>query len=64
MPSGRTTIYKWVAIHWGIHNLIAAEQQRYSTSSMNSSSKKSSSKNQSVEELQQKIAALETVLYY
>jgi transposase-like protein len=59
----RTTICKWVAIHQGIHNLPHTEKQkRYSTSSMNSSPKKSSSQEQSVEELQQKIAALEKQL--
>jgi transposase-like protein len=59
----RTTICKWVAIHQGIHNLPPTEKQkRYSTSSMNSSPKKSSSQGQSVEELQQKIAALEKQL--
>ena len=59
----RTTICKWVAIHQGIHNLpLTEKQKRYSTSSMNSSPKKSSSQEQSVEELQQKIAALEKQL--
>jgi len=59
----RTTICKWVAIHQGIHNLpLAEKQKRYSTSSMNSSPKKSSSPDQSVEELQKKIAALEKQL--
>jgi transposase-like protein len=59
----RTTICKWVAIHQGIHNLPPTEKQkRYSTSSMNSSPKKSSSQEQSVEQLQQKIAALEKQL--
>lgn len=59
----RTTICKWVAIHQGIHNLPPTEKQkRYSTSSMNSSPKKSSSQKESVEELQQKIAALEKQL--
>src|SRR5678816_4832986 len=59
----RTTICKWVAIHQGIHNLRPTEKQkRYLTSSMNSSPKKSSSQEQSVEELQQKIAALEKQL--
>jgi transposase-like protein len=59
----RTTICKWVAIHQGIHNLPPTEKQkRYSRSSMNSSPKKSSSQEQSVEELQQKIAALEKQL--
>jgi transposase-like protein len=59
----RATICKWVAIHQGIHNLPPTEKQkRYSTSSMNSSTKKSTSREQSVEELQQKIAALEKQL--
>jgi transposase-like protein len=59
----RTTICKWVLIHQGIHNLPPTEkQEKYSTSSMNSSPKKSSSNDQSVEELQQKIAALEKQL--
>jgi transposase-like protein len=59
----RTTICKWVAIHQGIHNLRPTEKQkRYSTSSMNSSPKKLSSQEQSVEALQQKIAALEKQL--
>ena len=59
----RTTICKWVAIHQGIHNLPPTEKQkRYSTSSMNSSPKKSSSQEESVEELQKKIAALEKQL--
>jgi hypothetical protein len=59
----RTTICKWVAIHQGIYNLpLTEKQKRYSTSSMNSSPKKSSSHDQSVEELQQKIAALEKQL--
>jgi transposase-like protein len=59
----RTTICKWVLIHQAIHNLPPTEkQEKYLTSSMNSSSKKSSSKDQSVEELQQKIAALEKQL--
>jgi len=61
----RTTICKWVAIYQGIHNLPFTEKQkRYSTSSMNSSPKKSSSHDQSVEELQQKIAALEKQLQW
>ena len=59
----RTTICKWVAIHQGIHNLAPTEkQQKYCISSMNSSPKKTSSQEQSVEELQQKIAALEKQL--
>jgi transposase-like protein len=59
----RTAICKWVAIHHGIHNLPPTEKQkRYSTSSMNSLPKKSLSQEQSVEELQQKIAALEKQL--
>jgi transposase-like protein len=59
----RTTICKWVLIHQGIHNLPPTEkQEKYSTSSMNSSPKKSSCQEQSVEELQQKIAALEKQL--
>ena len=59
----RTTLCKWVAIHQGINNLpLTEKQKRYSTSSMNSSSKKSSSQEQSVEALQQKIAALEKQL--
>jgi transposase-like protein len=59
----RTTICKWVAIHQGIHNLPpTGKQKRYSTSSMNNSQKKSSSQEKSVEELQQKVAALEKQL--
>jgi transposase-like protein len=59
----RTTICKWVAIHQGIHNLpLTEKQKRYSTSSMNSSLKKSSSNDQFVEELQQKIDALQKQL--
>ena len=59
----RTTICKWVLVHQGIHNLPPTEkQEKYSISSMNSSPKKSSSQDQSVEELQQKIAALEKQL--
>jgi transposase-like protein len=59
----RTTICKWVLVYQGIHNLRPTEkQEKYSTSSMNSSSEKLSSTNQSVEELQQKIAALEKQL--
>jgi|SRR3954469_1838570 transposase-like protein len=59
----RTTICNWVLIHQGIHNLPPTEkQEKYSTSSMNSSPKKSSSRDQSIEELQQKIAALEKQL--
>jgi len=61
----RTTICKWVLIHQGIHNLPPTEkQEKYSTSSMNSSPKKSLSQNQSIEELQQKIAALEKQLQW
>ena len=59
----RTTICKWVAIHQRIHNLpLTEKQKRYSTSSMNSSPKKSSTEEQSVDALQQKIAALEKQL--
>lgn len=60
----RTTICKWVLIHQGIHNLPAtANQQTYSTSSMNSSPKKTTSSNQQTEEaLLQKIAMLEKQL--
>src|SRR5947208_2838409 len=59
----RTTICKWVAIHQGIHNLpLTEKQKRYSTSSMNSSLKKSTEDQQSIEALQQKIAALEKQL--
>ena len=58
----RTTICKWVAIHQGIHNLPLTEKQKRYSSSMNSSTKKSTSREQSVEELQQKIAALEKQL--
>ena len=59
----RTTICKWVAIYQGIHNLpLTEKQKRYSTSSMNSSPKKSSTEEQSVDALQQKIAALEKQL--
>jgi transposase-like protein len=59
----RTTICKWVAIHQGIHNLpLTEKQKRYSTSSMNSSPKKSLSQEESVEELQKKIAALQKQL--
>ena len=60
----RTTICKWVAIHQGIHNLPPTEKQvKYSTSSMNSSPKnKSTVTDQSTQELQQKIAALEKQL--
>ena len=59
----RDVINKWVLIHQGIHNLPPTKkQEKYSTSSMNSSPKKSSSQNQSVEALQQKIAALEKQL--
>jgi transposase-like protein len=59
----RTTIGKWVLIHQGIHNLPPTEkQEKYSASPMNSSRKKSISADESVEELQQKIAALEKQL--
>lgn len=59
----RTTICKWVAIHQGIHNLPPTEKQiKYATSSMNSLPKKSSSNDHSVEELRQKIAALQKQL--
>ena len=61
----RTTICRWVLIHQGIHNLPPTEkQEKYSTSSMNSSPKKSSSQEQSVEELQKKIATLEKQLQW
>lgn len=59
----RTTICKWVAIHQGIYNLPPKEKQiKYATAAMNSSPKKSSSNEQSVEEMQQKIAALQKQL--
>lgn len=59
----RTTICKWVAIHQGIHNLpLTEKQKRYSASSMNSSPKKSCTPDQSTEELQKKIEALEKQL--
>ena len=60
----RTTICKWVAIYQGIHNLPPTEkQEKYSTSSMNSSKKKLTAEQlESIEVLQQKIAALEKQL--
>lgn len=58
----RTTICKWVAIHQGIHNLPLTEKQKRYSTSMNSSPQKSSSQQQSIEALQQKIAALEKQL--
>src|SRR3954470_8337695 len=61
----RTTICKWVLIHQGIHNLpLTEKQEKYSTSSTNSSPKKSLSQDESIEELQQKIAALEKQLQW
>lgn len=59
----RTTIGKWVLIYQGIFNLPPTKkQQTYSSSAMNSSHKQHISADQSVEELQQKIAALEKQL--
>lgn len=62
----RTTICKWVAIHQGIHNLPPTEKQvKYSTSSMNSSPKKDKlSTEQSAQELQREIEALEKQLQW
>jgi transposase-like protein len=59
----RTTICNWVQVYQGIHNLPPTQnQESYSKSSMNSSSKKSAAGNETIEELLQKIAALEKQL--
>ena len=61
----RTTICKWVMIHQGIHNLPRTEkQEKYNTSSMNSSPNKSTSAEQSLKELEQKVAVLEKQLQW
>ena len=50
-------------IHQGIHNLPPTEkQEKYNTSSMNSSPNQSTSAEQSLKELEQKVAALEKQL--
>ena len=59
----RDVINKWVLIHQGIHNLPPTKQQsKYALSSMNSSPEKSSLQQQSIKELEQKIAALQKQL--
>jgi len=60
----RTTICKWVLIHQGIHNLPPTEkQQKHSLYSMSNKRKKlNTDEQQSLEAMQQKIAALEKQL--
>jgi transposase-like protein len=60
----RTTICKWVLIHQGIHNLPPTEkQQKHSLYSMSNKRKKlNTEEQQSLEAMQQKIAALEKQL--
>jgi hypothetical protein len=60
----RDVINKWVMIHQGIHNLpLTKKQQQYSVYSMsNKHNKLKSEQQQSVEELQQRIVALEKQL--
>ena len=60
----RDVINKWVMIHQGIHNLpLTKKQQQYSVYSMsNKYNKLKSEEQQSAEELQQRIVALEKQL--
>ena len=60
----RTTICKWVMIYQGIHNLpLTEKQQKHSLYSMSNKRKKlNTEEQQSLEAMQQKIAALEKQL--
>ena len=60
----RTTICKWVMIYQGIHNLpLTEKQQKHSLYSMSNKRKKlNTDEQQSLEAMQQKIAALEKQL--